>query len=127
MKKYDWNYLIRFNFNAPKNEELIRDNNTQIKYEKYKKINEFKNSLFKKKNIFKFVKNRFPYNVNNKIKHYLLFINPLVKINFKYDDIYDIIRLFYVKRKPIIIFENEMEYRSIKDIRHYHIFILDDK
>ena len=81
----------------------------------------------KKKNIFKFVKNRFPYNVNNKIKHYLLFINPLVKINFKYYDIYDIIRLFYVKRKPIIIFENEMEYRSIKDIRHYHIFILDDK
>ena len=49
MKKYDWNYLIRFNFNSPKNQELIRDNNTQIKYEKYKKINEFKNSLFKKK------------------------------------------------------------------------------
>lgn len=126
---YSWNSLIKYNFNSPTNTYLKRNIQIQKLYDKYNKtqqFEEFKKNIFNNKNnkMFNFMLNNFPYDIDKNISHYLIFINPLIKNKISDFDIYKIIRKKYIKKKPIIIFENEPKSRSIKNIRHYHIFSL---
>ena len=127
---YSWNYLIKYHFNPPTNTYLKRNTQIQKLYDKYNKTQQFehfKKNMFSNKNkYFNFMLNNFPYDIDKNISHYLIFINPLIKNKISDFDIYKIIRQNYIKKKQIIIFENEPKNRSIKNIRHYHIFTLNN-
>jgi len=127
-KKYSWNFLKQFNFNPPLNNQLKRSTQIQKKYDNYQKnpFNAiiFGRDLFYNNDILMFIKNRFPYNVDDNIEHYILFINPKLKKKFTDINIYKIIKQRYVRNNPFIVFENSPKNRSIKNITHYHIFIL---
>lgn len=127
-KKYSWKFIKQFNFNPPDTNILKRSSKIQKEYNKHQK-NPFNNiifsfNLFWNNDIFVFIKNRFPYNVENNIGHYVLFINPIIKQKISYTNIYKIIKNYYVPNNKFIIFENYPKNRSIKNITHYHIFIL---
>ena len=127
---YSWNSLIKYHFNHPINTYLKRNLQIQKLYDKYNKtqqFEQFKKNMFNNKNKnFNFMLNNFPYDTDKNISHYLIFINPLIKNKISDFNIYKIIRKNYIKKKPIIIFENEPKNRSIKNIRHYHIFTLNN-
>ena len=79
--------------------------------------------LFDKHTPFLLVKNKFPYYLNNAI-HYVLWINP--KYNNLFDDkLINKIVTMRMKDKNHIYFENIENNKSIKTIKHYHIFIKD--
>lgn len=97
---------------------------------------------------FKLSINQFPYNTDKNIKHLLLWINPLylynknnennTEISFKniteeFNYMKNIFlslikdnKEIYLDRsiKDLIIFKNSQKTKSIKDIEHYHIFLL---
>ena len=127
-KKYSWDYLIQFNFNPPNTNQLKRSTKMQKEYDNYQKnpLNNliFSRNLFYNNDILVFIKNRFPYNVADNIAHYILFINKKFKKKFTYINIYKIIKQKYIHNNPFIVFENTPKNRSIKNITHYHVFIL---
>ena len=104
-------YIIKY--------DLIRKENIQKSYELYKSNNLLKNFKMNiKKNITKYgyiiTENDFPYNLNNNVKHYIIWTN------------YDIFKIKKILNKRFInyiFFRNLIENKSIKDIEHYHIFI----
>lgn len=67
-----------------------------------------------------FIKNRFHYNLETGIKHYLLWINPKYKICDRQAE--KIIRERFPTQK-IHYHMNSMKFRSILSIDHYHVFI----
>ena len=104
-------YIIKY--------DLIRKENIQKSYELYKSNNLLKNFKMNiKKNITKngyiITENDFPYNLNNNVKHYIIWTNY---------DIFKIKKILNKRFNNYIFFRNLIENKSIKDIEHYHIFI----
>ena len=72
-----------------------------------------------KDNMMIIVKNNFPYYIPG-FKHYLIWFNPVYKINYK--EVYEYIDL-KMKNKNYLYFENEDNNKSVLKIRHFHIFV----
>ena len=124
---YSFNYLKQFHLKIP-NIKLERLPHYTDKYEHIKKNygNNYEKYLFKKvfKNNcnFSFLKNEFPYDLEKGLKHYVFWINPCIeqKIN---TDIIDYLISKKVCNGDYIAFENPINNRSIKSIRHFHVII----
>lgn len=127
---YSWDFIKQFHKKSP----LINIKRKKQMEEKYilhkknlkdKNINiedYLQNSLFK--NNFKYIltENDFPYNLKNGIEHKLLWINPNYNNLFNDELITKIISM-RMRGKTYIYFENNDNNKSIKSIKHYHIFI----
>lgn len=126
---YNWEYLSQFNLDNPPQNFLVRNKETQTKYSDY--LNSFKNIdnylvnlLFKNNEEFVLRLNDFPYDCENNIEHFVLWINPNLNIQTK--DIINYINVYInnigKQNKDIIYFENLTKDKSIKSIRHFHLF-----
>lgn len=67
-----------------------------------------------------FIKNRFGYNVESDVKHYLLWINPKHQISV--DNVIQIIRERFPTQE-VFFRLNPVQFRSIMGVLHYHVFI----
>ena len=100
------------------------------KIDEYIKTKYFSNQNENKKLIC--VPNAFPYNCEPHIKHYLIWVNPKFNMYFpdtlnysKFDPMVtkEVHNKFGTDVNEFIFFENIMELKSVKTIRHLHIFI----
>jgi hypothetical protein len=69
---------------------------------------------------YKILENDYPYNVEDSIKHYVFWINP--QHNIKIQEAKQIC-LDKWKEKDIIIFENPTHMKTVKNIKHYQVFL----
>lgn len=122
-----WAFLKQFNCNNPPSMQLSRKSTVEDRYKKHRdnlkknsiSIHEYITNDVIKDNRYVFVQNTFPYNVEDGIKHDLLWINP------KYEISIDFISMLITCRYPdkdIVFFKNATTFQSIKSISHYHIF-----
>ena len=70
--------------------------------------------------IYNFSENKYPYNIEENIKHYLFWINPKSNEILNIFKINSIIQNYL--KKPYIIFENLPDNKSVPEIKHYHVF-----
>ena len=68
--------------------------------------------------------NKFPYDLEKNIIHYVLWLNPIIQESFIHNRkfIYTILKK-YIPDKPFLFHMNLPENRSIKSIPHYQVFI----
>ena len=88
----------------------------------------FKESLFKNGDHFTFRRNDFPYHLEDGIKHFVLWINPEVKLKTRQADfIIDnhLIALGYRNPCQRVFYKNSITIKSIKEIDHIHVFVRD--
>lgn len=123
MQDLTWNEISdRIN----RNEILYRTPEMNIAYENHKnKLKEQKRSLASYVNEYLFsderpyvlTLNNFPYQIEKGLYNYILWINPIDSLDFKF---------VQTKIKEIfgeaLIMQNPEYNRSIKEITHYHIF-----
>lgn len=130
INSYDWDFIKQFHKNSP-SIQIKRTNEVESKYIQHKSLlikNKINIHDYIVKNYFeddckyKFVNNEFPYNVESNIEHKLLWFNP--NINYQINDEY-INNLLneLLFDKNYIYFENIDSNKSIKSIRHIHVFI----
>lgn len=138
-----WMDLQKYDKNPPRI-SLTRTVEMETKYEEHKRklsqneqqIDDYiKNKYFSDENEnkkFICVPNAFPYNCESHIKHYLIWVNPKFNKYFpeslnysKYDPMVtkEVHDKFGTDVNEFIFFENIMELKSVKTIRHIHIFI----
>lgn len=114
------------------NFSLSRKSNIQKLYNNRSKNirNDFIDSLFdpyivSNDVLYKFLPNNFPYNIEDGLLHYVLWIRPGVETSNT--TIRSIIAEKIVRRfkKPyeFTFFKNSDRYKSIPDVEHYHVFI----
>jgi len=126
-----WKELIKYHLNAPKTSIFIRHPNIQTDYDIHKKtITSLKQHIMKKelhnKLKWNIVDNNFPYNLDDGIKHKLLWIHPDVILSD--NKIKTIIDRYITLNNynQYIYFQNHENNRSVPEIKHYHIFINTD-
>ena len=138
-----WMGIKKYDKNPPK-VGLTRTVDMEAKYEDHKtniaqmsqKIDEYINTKYfsneNENKICVFVANSFPYNCESNIKHYLIWVNPKFNMFFpdtlncsKFDPMVkkEVHETFGKNNSEYIFFENIMELKSVKTIRHLHIFI----
>ena len=136
-----WKELCQYDKNPPKI-ALIRTKEIEQKYEVHRdyliknniKIGDYINSKYfsneKENNKYCFVTNTFPYACEDNIQHYLIWINPKFNASFpdslnssKFEPIVKMEVKKIFNDSECIFFENAMEFKSVKAIRHMHIFI----
>jgi hypothetical protein len=118
-----WNYLSQFNEKNPPQETLYRKKEIQDKYETFRDsldipIADYLHStLFSDQNYrdYNLRLNDFPYNMEETISHYILWINPTSKS-------LPVKSIIQSKFKNFIYFMNVPKNRSVMEIPHYHIF-----
>ena len=103
---------------------IARDIDTYQTYIEHLNISKYFNVkiddyLFKKYEIYKLKKNKFPYNIKNS-KHYILWINPKYEYYFNKNNIKKLINELFLNQ-IFIYWENCESLKSIKSIKHYHI------
>lgn len=137
-----WNDLKKFHC-FPPTFQLKRQPHVEFNYSKHKqdlkKIQcSLKNHIFKtqfsNKNNCKYSlsRNPFPYHIDNNILHFILWIHPSFNSYFPYNVpsifIDNIIQTYFTDQKKdiqeFIYFENLDSNKSIPEIRHLHVFIL---
>ena len=131
--KITWNFLKQFHIMNPPSITLNRKSIVDRNYKLLKlylknnniNINNFiTNKFFGYKNKFKeyrFIKNEFPYYVENHINHHILWINPNIANIFDNTKIIDLVNKI-LNNKEYIIFKNQNNNLSVSQIIHYHIF-----
>ena len=121
-----WEYLSQFSMENPPNINLQRSIKIQKEYDNY--LASSKNTtihlldlIFKNSEDMVLRKNDFPYNCESSIIHMVLWINPNYNITNP-----DIKKYINSLDKKVIYFENIDKYKSVKSIRHVHVFIQED-
>jgi len=151
LKKINWDYLVS-NHRNPSQEPTTRTQFIENKYIIFKFLlkNRFKmtnieyirktiiNSEKNKLNRFILTDNAFSYNLEDGIRHLLLWVNPshkdnkilyqnqvnLNKCDWLYNHIYNKLSQKYsLKKYEYVYFENHKNNRSIPEIKHIHIFV----
>jgi len=113
------------------NQQLKRKPGIQEEYDKFRKFNNFdlkidnlKIDNLKIDNLkidnYLIKLNDFPYNVEDNVTHYILWLD-----NFEYthDEIQQIINFEFKEYPNIVWFINSKMFRSIHSIYHVHIFV----
>ena len=125
--KIGWNELLKYNSNPPQisfPKGIIIYNKYKYHISKIKNIYEYLINYLFFNNCFFVIKNAdFPYYVSEYIQHKILWFNPSffnnIKINYQF-----FYKILNIKYKYFIVFENIFNNRSIKNIKHFHFFIL---
>lgn len=121
----DWNTLTQYNYKKikidrlPCIEELYEKNKTKYKnYDNYILKNYLHNKLYNLQ------PNKYPYNLKKNIKHYVLWLNPMLKYKYIYDKkfIHKLLKK-KIKNKEFYFYMNSVDKKSIKTIPHYQVFI----
>ena len=130
----DWSSIQKFHLNPPtislpRQKCVLQEYETNMK--KIKQETTIVDYLFKKylsgTQQLVLVPNEYPYYCQDGIIHYLLWVHPSFKV-YNNEQIKCIIsfRLYDLKIKyqNFIFFENNLNNKSIPEIKHYHVFIL---
>ena len=121
----DWNTLTQHNYKKIKIDRLshieksyINNKTKYINYDNYILKNYLHNKLYNLQ------PNKYPYNLKKNIKHYVLWLNPMLKYNYIYDKKF-INKLLKkkIKNKAFYFYMNSNDKRSIKTVPHYQVFI----
>ena len=121
----NWETLETFDF---KKNKIRRTNSIQQKYniEKNNKLNYDKYILnhYLTNKLYNLQPNKFPYDLNSNIKHYVLWLHPMIKSKHIYDKkfIYKLLKSM-IKNNSFIFYMNSYKNKSIKSIPHYQVFI----
>lgn len=141
--KLSWNYLKKYHINPP---TIIfpREDDVSEKYKIFKKkLNNknlstkdyIQNNYFKKNENFIFIKNNFPYALESNILHFVLWFHTKFTNNLSNIFPNDLNKQEVLIKKCIkesfkefdnyeyIFFENNLNCRSILDIRHVQVFM----
>ena len=124
---YCWKFLSQFGPKNPPTILLERSKKVQYDYDNYRAspkncTQSLLDRIFTSEDPPIVLRdNEYPYNCDEYIKHKVLWINPNSKITTN-----DIIDYIENLDKNIIYFENIDSNKSIKAIRHFHIFIKED-
>lgn len=121
----DWNTLILFDFN---NNKIDRKNNVQQAYnnekKKIKNYSKFILNTYLDNKLYNLQPNKFPYNLNNNIKHYVLWLHPMLDSKYITNKkLINSILKKYIPNNEYIFYMNSYNNRSIKQIPHYQVFI----
>ena len=123
-----WQELLKYNFDSPpicqfkrkvEIEDRYKEHMEHLKRDNISIIDYIKGHAFPKNETHQFMKNTFPYDLDDHIDHWLLWINPDNPLD-------DVIIKELVKDnmgKDAIYFCNYKFNQSIPGIRHCHIFI----
>lgn len=121
----DFEFIKKFdNDNPPSSFKLYRSKNTQDQYDNHYQSNffiDFKNKIttILKEKLFYITKNTYPYHFIDDTLHYLIWFRSESNLNFT-----QIIEdYFKINKSNYTYFENLEKFKSIKEIRHIHIFI----
>ena len=106
--------------------QLYRNDEVEKNYIKsFPYHNDFMEILFDKEDIFAFRANDYPYYLEQKIAHYVLWIHPSISLHVS--DSHDIIKSYLLKHankyKSYVLFKNSESSKSIKFIDHIHVFV----
>lgn len=121
---YSWHFLSQFSCVNPPTIVLKRSSTVQCQYEKYLENIDvcLLSKIFGDENKDIVLRdNDFPYNCEYGIKHRLVWIHP--KYNGKTEEL---IKYIESIGDNIIYFENLDSNKSVKSIRHFHVFIKND-
>ena len=126
-----WEFLMNYDYNIPLKED-VRSEHTINDYDIWKKyikdnnlnINNYLHKKYLSDCNYCIEKNRFPYNVEENIFHYVLWINKNYEYKLNNKKILDIITLKMneLNYSGYICFENHELSKSVDDILHYQIF-----
>tara|TARA_B100000900_G_C20231534_1_gene574065 strand:+ start:230 stop:583 length:354 start_codon:yes stop_codon:yes gene_type:complete len=113
----EYNMIKKFHMNPP-DIQLLRRKDIEEEYQRKKQKsnnydNDLKKRLFKEGESWVITKNKYPYHFIDKTKHEIMWFLGDVDWNFVHS-------LF--KDKEVVYFENKQQNKSIKTIRHIHIF-----
>ena len=124
-----WDFLINYSREIP----LPSDVRSQESIDKYTqefktKTSEEKNEIIYKRylrNNLNLHKNKYPYNLENGIEHYVLWVKPETQHLFTDDLIYIYIKIKteLMGFKEFVYFENHNDSKSILNIKHYQVFV----
>jgi hypothetical protein len=117
---FSWDMLKKHQFY-----DIKRSKEMEKKYEEYKKQVNVTNHIFQnvlQNKPFQLAKNKFPYDVQDGIEHYVLWIHPEMKLSYK--TIYEILKIYETKLgfKDFIFYENEPRKKSVLEIPHVQVF-----
>ena len=111
----DENHICKIQM--PRKKEIL---NNYKKFRETLDYEAFEKSIFEDNKSYSIRKNDFPYDIEPNINHYILWIKDeslsiedIIYSSFKID-----------KKEDILWYRNSPENRSIKNIIHYHIFLL---
>lgn len=124
---FSWTELQQYNFESPPSIQFKRKSNIEVDYQKHLTIlkrqeinvsDYIKSKAFPNNEKYTFLKNNFPYDIEDGIEHWLLWLNP----DFKISDL-DIKKIVEEKMGTnSVYFCNIKANQSIPSIRHCHIF-----
>ena len=120
-----WDNLKQYHLNPPHN-RLSRSVDINQNYESYKRTHTNTTQIIIDRNFknndktFSIELNNFPYDVEDNIEHFVLWINPNKEHEIVNNtEIYKYIESHFENK--VIYFENNINNRSI-NLRHFHIF-----
>lgn len=131
-----WEFLKEYKDNPLKFQGILRDPISTYNHDKLLDKNSintrteymlnylgFKNTS--NPNVMKIIENKFPYDVERGIHHYVLFINPDLERDYVNEALIE--SFIAVKTKEYsfneyVYFEQPVERRSLPTITHYHVF-----
>ena len=123
LEKWNFDKLLPFDVRTP---------NIRSKYEKFKKklnnssisIDTYIYNKYLKNDMYKIIENNFPYNIDNNMYHYVLWINPKCFKIINDKKITDIIcdKMKKLNCNEYFCFENQNGSKSVLKIPHYQIF-----
>ena len=123
-----WDFLLNFDYSKDLPEQRTKETlNEYIHWKINQKninINDYIYEKYLINNDYSIQKNRFPYETDKNILHYVLWINDNYKKNITNKKIMEIIlqKMNEINYSGYICFENTSNCKSIKHILHYQVF-----
>ena len=118
-----------YNWNNPPNKTITRRPDIEFFYKHHLSLLKLKNitiedhlinKLFNNNEQYKLIINEFPYWVND-ATHWLLWFNLNYNLNIK-EKTEEIVNKYFPD-KEVVMYENNESNKTIKEIRHTHIFV----
>ena len=113
----DFDFIKQFHRNPPL-AKLPRNECVEEEYQNAEK-QDLRAEFFTGKNEWSLTTNKYPYNFTDNTKHYLLWFRD-DKVDYS---LVEELFIVYEIGEEVVFFENLENNRSIKGIRHIHIFV----
>lgn len=121
----DWKTLTEHNYKEIKIDRLPHIEKLYVSNKiKYKNYDNYILNNYLKNRLYNLQPNKYPYNLEKNIKHYVLWLNPMLKYKYIYDKkfIHKLLKK-KIKNKQFYFYMNKIDKRSVKTIPHYQVFI----
>lgn len=125
-----WDVLIRFNIHSPPTYTLGRSKQVQEKYDRHREwmksekvdVKSYINGKFDlETNQIVFTENEFPYNCEEGIRHYIIWISDKYKYNTA--SLNEYIKTKIKSNTSYVFYKNIPANNSITSVDHYHVFV----